>query len=173
MATFLVALGDAKGARWVIAHEAMAFTPVGARKAARLSHGDTILFYLSKRCLTDLGLRGLDGGLVVGSAVVLTDVRALKQPTFIGGRRFEQGCHVFFENLAPLGKGVSLKALSNSLVLLAGRPNYGQALRQTPVALHEHDAALLCRQLESVVTAFDEAKSSYFEDPGNAIRISS
>lgn len=128
-----------------------------------MSRGDRLLFYLSRKCLAELGVPRPTVGLVVGEAVVLTDVRAMKRPISIGGRRFEKECELLFERLAPLGKGLSLKASANELILLAGRPNYGQALRQTPILLHDYDAAILRRRLKAEATTFDEAADSYLE----------
>jgi hypothetical protein len=176
VATFLVVLGDAKGTKWVLREQAMAFTRVGGRRAAKLSRGDRLLFYLSGKCLSEFGVRRAPTGRVIGEAVVLTDVRPVRRPVSIAGRKFETECELLFERLAPLGSGLSLKALADRLVLLAGKPNIGQALRISPVALNEDDARLLRRMLKTEATNFDQAKASYLDgsiaqvDPPNGGR---
>lgn len=105
------------------------------RGAARLGRGDHLIFYISLKCWPELGGRRPASGLLIGSAVVLTDVRRMERPVLISGRRFLYSCELFFERLAELGSGVPIGPLKEELDLTAGKSNYGQALQRTPVLL--------------------------------------
>lgn len=143
----------------------MAFTEVGRRSATRVSRGDKLLFYASLKCWPALGgeVRP-QSGVLIGDAVVLTDVARMREPVQIGGRRFHFGCELFFEHLAPVGSGVSISELRERLALTAGRANFGQALRRTPVLLSPPDAELLSAELAVIVTPFEESVEGYFRD---------
>jgi hypothetical protein len=162
-ATFLVVLGNAEAARWVLENQRMAFSEGGRKSASRLSRGDTLLFYAGIKCWPALGRDSRpEAGVLIGDAVVLTDVARLRTPAQVGGRRFEYGCEVFFEHLAPLGSGVAISSIRDELDLTAGRANYGQALRRPPVLLSRADAALLSARLRAVTTPFEESVDEYF-----------
>lgn len=160
-ATHLVVLGNAVTARWVLTNQRMAFTEVGRQSAARLSRGDTLLFYASSKCWPTLGGVRPASGVLIGNAVVLTDVARLRAPAHIGGRRFDYGCEVFFEVLTPLGSGVAIGPIKESLKLTAGRPNYGQVLQRTPVLLAPEDAQLLTTQLKLIAKPFEDTVEDY------------
>jgi hypothetical protein len=163
-ATHLVVLGNADTARWVLANQRMAFSEVGRRAAARLSRGDTLLFYASLKCWPKLGGGARpDSGLLIGDAVVLTDVTKLSNPVLVGGRRFEYGCEIFFQHLAPAGSGVRIASLRDQLDLTAGSANYGQALRRTPALLSRSDAVLLKDRLRGVWKPFEDKIGEYLE----------
>lgn len=163
--THLVALGNADAVRWVLSNQRMAFTEVGRRSAARVERGDKLVFYASLKCWPALGgEKRPKSGLLIGDAVVLTDVTRLQEPVQVGGRRFQFGCEVFFENLAPLGSGASISELRDRLSLTAGRENFGQALRRTPVLLSPNDTRLLSKELEASATSFEESVDSYFSN---------
>lgn len=111
----LVVLGNAVTARWVLANQRMAFTEIGRRSASRLARGDTLLFYASSACWPGLGAAVRpQSGLVIGSAVVLTDVARLATVMHVGGHRLDYGCEIFFETLAPLGSGVAIRSPQGS-----------------------------------------------------------
>jgi hypothetical protein len=162
--THLVVLGNADTARWVLANQRMAFSEVGKRTAAHLSRGDTLLFYASLKCWPRLG-GGVrqDSGLLIGDAVVLTDVTKLSNPVLVGGRRFQYSCEIFFEHLAPVGSGVHIASVRDQLELTAGRANYGQVLRRTPLLLSRSDAALLKDRLRGIWKPFEENIDEYLE----------
>lgn len=174
-ASYLVVLGNADAARWVLANQRMAFSEVGRRTASRLSRGDSLLFYAGLKCWPKLGGdQRPTSGLIIGDAVVLTEVTKLGTPVLVGGRRYPYGCEVFFEHLAPAGTGVPIGSVRDELELTAGRGNYGQALRRTPVLLSQADTALLAPRLKSVWKPYEEAIDGYLrrqstvkgEDPG-------
>jgi hypothetical protein len=100
-------------------------------------------------------------GLIIGDAVVLTEVTKLRTPALVGGRHFHYGCEVFFEHLAPAGTGVPIGSVREELELTAGRVNYGQALQRTPVLLSQADTALLAPRLKSVWKPYEEAIDGY------------
>lgn len=167
-ATHLVVLGNAVTVRWVLANQRMAFTEVGRRSASRLSRGDTLLFYASNKCWPTLGgsVRPTSG-VLIGNAVVLTDISRLRAPAHIGGRRFDYACEVFFESLAPLGSGVAIGPVKDELKLTAGRANYGQVLQRTPVLLATEDAHLLTARLKSLAKPFEVSVEDYLRVAGN------
>jgi len=160
-ATHLLVLGNAEAVRWVFQNQRMAFSEVGRRTAMRLSRGDTLIFYASLKCWPELGGTRPESGLLIADAVVLTDVAQLKQPAVVGGRHFHYGCEIFFEHLAPVGSGVPIGTVRDQLELTAGRANYGQALRRTPVLLSPADAALLTAKLQQVWQPFDDTIDGY------------
>ncbi|MDD0856756.1 hypothetical protein NHF46_00955 [Arthrobacter alpinus] len=129
----LVVLGNADAARWVLKHQRMAFSEVGKRTASRLSRGDSLLFYAGLKCWPSLGGdKRPTSGLIIGDAVILTDVTRLETPVLLDGRRYPYSCEVFFEHLAPAGTGVPIGSVRDELELTAGRVNYGQALAPYP-----------------------------------------
>ena len=160
--THLVVLGNAGSVHWVLGQQRMAFTEVGMRGAARLGRGDHLIFYISLKCWPELGGRRPASGLLIGSAVVLTDVRRMERPVLISGRRFLYSCELFFERLAELGSGVPIGPLKEELDLTAGKSNYGQALQRTPVLLSPHDTELLARRLSHGTNAFEDSVDTYF-----------
>ncbi|MEV7663571.1 hypothetical protein [Paenarthrobacter sp. NPDC089316] len=163
-ATHLVVLGNADAARWVLANQRMAFSEVGKRTASRLSRGDRFLFYASFTCWPRLGGdQRPTSGLIIGDAVVLTEVRELRTPVLVGGRHFRYGCEVFFEHLAPVGTGVSIGSIRDELELTAGRANYGQALQRTPVLLSQADTERLAPRLEGVWKPYEETIAGYLQ----------
>lgn len=128
------------------------------------------MFYASLKCWPGLGSARPDSGLLIGDAVVLTDVARFTRPVLIGGRRFQYGCEIFFESLAPLGSGLPIGSVRNELDLTAGRANYGQALRRTPVLLSHSDTRFLRGRLRGVSKSFDATVDEYLETApaGNA-----
>ncbi|MDV8015621.1 hypothetical protein R4P70_30315 [Rhodococcus sp. IEGM 1241] len=162
-ATHLVVLGNAEAVRWVLKNQRMAFSEVGRRTASRLSRGDTLVFYAGVKCWPALGGKVRPkAGIMIGSAVVLTEVARLRTAAQVGGRKFEYGCEVFFERLAALGSGLSISDVKNDLELTAGRANYGQVLRRTPILLSSADTALLSARLESVTAPYEDSVGAYF-----------
>ena len=165
-ASHLVVLGNADAARWVLANQRMAFSEVGRRTAARVTRGDTLLFYASLKCWPALGGAGRPAsGLLIADAIVLTDVTKLRTPVSVGGRQFQYSLEVFFEHLAPAGSGVPIGSVRNELELTAGRANYGQALRRTPVLLSPSDTALLKDRLQGVLKPFEDSIDGYLRSP--------
>lgn len=162
-ATHLVALGNAEAVRWVLRNQRMAFSEAGRRTASRLSRGDTLLFYAGAKCWPALGgdSRPPDG-VLIGGAVILSELTRFRASVQVGGRRFEYGCEVFFERLAPLGSGVSIKANKKELELTVGLVNYGQALRRTPVLLSTADSVLLNHRLDAVTVPYENSIRAYF-----------
>lgn len=142
----------------------MAFSDVGRRAASRLCRGDTLLFYASRKCWPGLGGARPDSGLLIGDAVVLTQVVRWRAPVQVGGRHFQYGCEVFFEHLAPVGSGVSLTSVRHDLELTAGRANYGQVLQRTPVLLSPADTSFLRVRLERVWKPFDVCIGGYLAE---------
>lgn len=159
--THLLVLGNAEAARWVLENQRMAFSEVGRRTASRLSRGDTLIFYAGLKCWPGLGGPRPKSGLFIADAIVLTDVARMKQPAHVGGRHFHYGCEIFFEHLAPVGSGVPIGTVRDRLELTAGRANYGQVLRRTPVLLSSADAALLKAELQKVWLPFDDSIEGY------------
>ena len=161
-ATHLLVLGNAEAARWVFENQRMAFSEVGRRTAARLSRGDTLIFYASLKCWPGLGGTRPDSGLLIADAVVLTEVS--DEPASL---RWWPPLPLRVRNLLraprPGRAGVPIGNIRNQLELTAGRANYGQALRRTPVLLSRADAALIRRELKQVWQSFEDSINGYRE----------
>lgn len=159
--TYLVVLGNADAARWVLTNQRMAFSEVGWRAALRLARGDTLLFYAGLKCWPGLGGARPASGLLIGDAIVLTDVTRWAAPVQVGGRHFQYGCELFFEHLAPVGAGLPIGAVRDDLELTAGRANYGQVLRRTPLLLSRADTSLILVRLAGVWQPFEDSVDQY------------
>lgn len=166
-ATYLLVLGNADAARWVFENQQMAFSEVGRRAATKLARGDTMIFYAGLKCWPGLGGARPKSGLLIADAVVLSDVTRMKKPAYVGGRHFPYGCEIFFEHLAPVGAGVPFGAVRERLKLTAGRANYGQVLRRTPILLSPADAALLKAECSKVWQPFEETIDGYRAAPSS------
>lgn len=118
-------------------------------------------FYASSKCWPALGGERPAAGLIISEAVVLTPLKKLPEKLSISGRSFPYSCELLFERLAPLGRGVSLSAISEKLEFLAGRANYGQALQRTPILLSTNDAKLIEHEFRSVSEPFEHTVDSY------------
>ena len=163
VSTHLVVLGNAEATRWVLTNQRMAFSEVGRRTAARLAPGDVMLFYASLKVWPALRAEPRpQGGMFIGSALVLTRISRMRTPAKVGARHFEFGCEIFFELLAPLGQGVAITDVKDQLELTSGKPNYGQVLRRTPILLSRTDSELLTSRLRSTAGPFEENVSQYF-----------
>lgn len=159
VATYMLVLADSAGALWVIREQRMGFSDKNPSAGRRLNPGDRVFIYTTVNCWPRTA--GQRRGRVIGEAVVATTAEAMWPPMHLAGRTVTTGCHLFFESLTPLGKGVELAPLVSDLESLKHYKSYGPALRRGPVALTPADAALLRERLYTLPSIYEESIESY------------
>ena len=154
--------------RWVFREKRMVFSDrVGNHLSSHVDSGDRLYFYVTGKCWSaPVGLGGPQprSGLVVGDAVVLTEIRRLQNRVEISSKSFSYGCGIRFERLTPLGSGLALPDVADNLDLLTGRRNYGQVLQRTPVRLSPHDAEVIDQRLDSLAMPFEDGAQRYLSE---------
>lgn len=142
--TFLVVLGDQAGVSWVLEHRIMALERHRARMARPLSAGTELLLYVTRGAFNN---PGRDKGRVIGAARVTNPPGSLAHPVTIRGRCFEVGFDFELASLTPRGRGVDLASFVGQLDAFPIKHAWSTQLRKPLLAMPDHDAALLRREL--------------------------
>jgi hypothetical protein len=158
--SYLLVIGDATPLAWVLAEQRMAFPAVRKSRAATLEIGDELFIYTTRKCF---GNPTRDRGRVIGLALISSDVRDLAEPVVFDERRYTSGCTLDIQSVAPLRDGIELRPLVPQLHAFPDERAWSIRLRQPPVALDEHDAALLKSQLNPLVEPLNRHLDAYIE----------
>jgi hypothetical protein len=122
--------------------------------------GDELFIYTTRGCFHS---PTRDRGLVIGLALVSSDVRDLAEPVVFGGRSYPSGCTLSIQGIAPLREGVELRPLVPQLHAFPDGRAWSVPLRQPPVPLDEHDAALLKRRLNPLLQPLGHHVDAYIK----------
>jgi hypothetical protein len=142
--SYLLVIGDVTPLAWVLAEQRMAFPALRKSRAAALEIGDELFIYTTRGCFHN---PARDRGRVIGLALVSSDVRDLAEPVVFNERPYTSGCTLDIRGVAPLRDGIELQPLVLRLHAFPSERACSMRLRQPPVPLDEHDAALLKRRL--------------------------
>jgi hypothetical protein len=156
----LLVIGDAAPLAWVLAEQRMAFPAQRRSQVAALEVGDELFIYTTRGCFHNP--KG-DRGRIMGLARVRSDVQDLAEPVVFGERRYTSGCTLDIQGVAPLRDGIELRPLVPQLHAFPDSRSWGIRLRQPPVRLDEHDAALLRRQLNPLLKPLKRQLDAYIK----------
>jgi hypothetical protein len=156
--SYLLVIGDAGALAWVLAKQRMAFSAVRKSRAAVLEIGDELFIYTTRGCFHS---PAVDRGRVIGLALVSSDLRDLAEPVAFNERRYTSGCTLDIQGVAPLRDGIELQPLVPQLHAFPNERTWNMRLRQSPVPLDEHDAALLKRRLNPLLAPLNRYMDAY------------
>jgi hypothetical protein len=146
-ASALCIIGDRDALAWVLTERRMAFPAGRASSASRLRVGDRLFLYTTRGCFKN---PGRDRGRVIGSALVQTAVERFPVPVEISGRRFDLGCRLDVDGLAPFGAGVPLQPLAERLRVFPDAKTWSAWMRRALLFLPPADADLIASELADV-----------------------
>jgi hypothetical protein len=147
MASYLLIISDRKALGWILTAGRMAF-PSRNRPEVRDLHVDDELFIYTTRGAFN---KASDGGRIIGTARVASEVRWFPEAIRIAGRKYPRGCDLEIGPLAPFGQGVELSPLIPQLNAFHGAgPAWSMRLRKPLLHLGKDDASILHRVLNTV-----------------------
>jgi len=158
--SYLLVIGDATPLAWVLAEQRMAFPTLRKSRAAALEIGDELFIYTTRGCFHS---PARDRGRVIGLALVGSDVRDLAEPVVFNKHRYTSGCTLDIQGVAPLHNGVELRPLVPQLHAFPDGRAWSMRLRQPPVPLDEHDAALLKSRLNPLLEPLNRHLDAYIK----------
>lgn len=158
VAAWLLVIGDREALGWVLSERRMAFQQHRRDQALRLQEGDSLLLYTTRGCFHN---PGRDRGLVIGEARVSSPVVSLAEPVEIADRRFELGCEIAFDSLAPRGAGVIVAELVEELEAFPDPASWSARMRRPLVALPPHDHELIRTRLAPQLVPVARAVGEY------------
>ena len=158
--SYLLVIGDAKPLAWVLAEQRMAFPSLRRSRAAALEIGDELFIYTTRGCFHN---PGRDRGLVIGLALVSSDVRDLAKTVVFSEHRYTSGCTIDIQGIAPLREGVELRPLVPQLHAFPDGRAWSMRLRRPPVPLDKHDAALLKHRLNPLLEPLNRHLDAYIK----------
>src|SRR5262249_46048381 len=126
-ASYLLVIGDPAPLAGVLAERRMAFPTRRRYRAAAMEIGDELFIYKTQGCFHN---PTRDRGLVMGLALVSSDVRNLAEPVVFGGRSYPSGCTLSIQGIAPLHEGVELRPLVPRLHAFPDGRAWSMPLRQ-------------------------------------------
>jgi hypothetical protein len=145
--TYLLVIGEREALAWILRNQRMAF-PNGRREAAaRLAPGDNLLLLTTRGCYHN---PGRDRTLIIGSAVVTSEVVPLDEVTHLAGRDFTTGCELRIDSLARMHDGLDVVRLVDRLDVFAKKHAWAAYLRTTLVPLGPNDQRLVTGELRHV-----------------------
>lgn len=148
MTSYLLVIGDREALGWILTSSRMAFPSASRAEVAALRPGDELFLYTTRGCFKN---PTRDRGRIIATAKVTSAVERLDQPVHFAGRDFPVGCELAIGRLAPLGEGLELAPLVDSLeVFRTSADSWSIHLRRPLVRLSEEDSGLLRNRLASL-----------------------
>lgn len=146
MVAYLLVVGDREALGWILSSSHMAFPSAHRSEVAALNPGDELFLYTTRGAFKN---PSRDRGRIIGTAQVVSPVAKLDEPVHFGNRDFPVGCDLKIGLLAPLGTGVELQPLVDSLTVFKGAgAAWSTRLRRPLVRLSDSDASFLHQLLD-------------------------
>ena len=155
---FLIILGNLQGLAYVLREERMAFSP---KRRVQLSPGDEVFLYTTR------GLFGnptRDRSRIIGVARVTSPIKVFDSELNIDGRIYISGCRLSLTGLAPLGEGLPMNEVVDSLDMFKPDPRtWSIRLRRSLVPLGKRDARIIREGLQTVIREPGDAIGAYLD----------
>jgi hypothetical protein len=155
---FLIILGNLQGLAYVLREERMAFSP---KRRVRLDSGDHVFLYTTR------GLFGnpkRDRSRIIGVAEVISAIKVFDSELYIDGRIYISGCKLKLKGLAPLGEGLVMNEIVESLDMFKPDPQtWSIRLRRSLVPLGKHDSKIISDALQNVIREPKETTLAYLD----------
>lgn len=137
-------IGDARGLAWILREHRMAFPTHGGQGTHKLAKGDELFLVTTRNCY---GRSGTDRTRIIGKAHASSDVIRFDEPLKLAGRRFDRGCDLTIETIAPFGTGLELQPLVPDLDVFPNKRAWGWSIRRSLVRLPAKDTQVLARHM--------------------------
>jgi hypothetical protein len=159
--TYLMILATAEGLTYVLSEHRMAFPPT---REIQLDTGGRVLLYVARNIF---GNPTRDRGRIIGTAEIMSPLSQFDSERQIAGRVYTSGCELRITGLAPLGQGVVLADIVDSLDIFQPNPeSWGARIRRSILPLSPRDAEVIFVQLKTSLRDPEETASNYLARAG-------
>lgn len=142
---WLVVLTEAKGLRWVLKNERMAFSHRLCNRARRIRVGDKLILYLTKAAF---GAPSRDRPQLQGVVRVTSGVQQLPETLDILGLELTCACDIEPETVFKERQGAPFDPLVAKMSFIKRPEIWGQYVRRGLVELSAADAKLIVASIE-------------------------